>query len=313
MFDSYILLLVLFLLVFSSLRTVAQGTVAVVTMFGKYRRVMLPGLNVKIPLLESIQRRISIQNRSADLEFQAITGDQANVYFKAMILYAVLNADEETVKNVAFKFIDEKNFMQALIRTVEGTVRSFVATKKQVEILSLRNEIVAEVKHHLDASLEEWGYHLIDLQINDITFDKAIIESMAKVVASQNLKAAAENEGQALLIKRTKEAEAEGNAIKISAEAERLAMQMRGEGVTLFRESAARGMKDSAKELQDAGLDSSMILFQMWTETVKHVAEYGTGNVIFFDGSSEGMDKTMREMLALSARQYSATGKSDAA
>ena len=313
MFDSYILLLVLFLLVFSSLRTVAQGTVAVVTMFGKYRRVMLPGLNVKIPLLESIQRRISIQNRSADLEFQAITGDQANVYFKAMILYAVLNADEETVKNVAFKFIDEKNFMQALIRTVEGTVRSFVATKKQVEILSLRNEIVAEVKHHLDASLEEWGYHLIDLQINDITFDKAIIESMAKVVASQNLKAAAENEGQALLIKRTKEAEAEGNAIKISAEAERLAMQMRGEGVTLFRESAARGMRDSAKELQDAGLDSSMILFQMWTETVKHVAEYGKGNVIFFDGSSEGMDKTMREMLALSARQYSATGKSDAA
>jgi regulator of protease activity HflC (stomatin/prohibitin superfamily) len=313
MFDSYILLLVLFLLVFSSLRTVAQGTVAVVTMFGKYRRVMLPGLNVKIPLLETIQRRISIQNRSADLEFQAITGDQANVYFKAMILYAVLNADEETVKNVAFKFIDEKNFMQALIRTVEGTVRSFVATKKQVEILSLRNEIVAEVKHHLDASLEEWGYHLIDLQINDITFDKAIIESMAKVVASQNLKAAAENEGQALLIKRTKEAEAEGNAIKISAEAERLAMQMRGEGVTLFRESAARGMKDSAKELQDAGLDSSMILFQMWTETVKHVAEYGKGNVIFFDGSSEGMDKTMREMLALSARQYVATGKSDAA
>lgn len=313
MFGSYILLLVLVLLVFASLRTVAQGTVAVVTMFGKYRRVMLPGLNVKIPLLETIQRRISIQNRSADLEFQAITGDQANVYFKAMILYAVLNADEETVKNVAFKFIDEKNFMQALIRTVEGTVRSFVATKKQVEILSLRNEIVAEVKHHLDASLEEWGYHLIDLQINDITFDKAIIESMAKVVASQNLKAAAENEGQALLIKRTKEAEAEGNAIKISAEAERLAMQMRGEGVTLFRESAARGMRDSAKELQDAGLDSSMILFQMWTETVKHVAEYGKGNVIFFDGSSEGMDKTMREMLALSARQYVATGKSDVA
>ena len=310
---SLFLLIIALLLLVSSLRTVAQGNVAVVTMFGKYRRVMLPGLNVKIPLLESIQRRISIQNRSADLEFQAITGDQANVYFKAMILYAVLNADEETVKNVAFKFIDEKNFMQALIRTVEGTVRSFVATKKQVEILSLRNEIVAEVKHHLDASLEEWGYHLIDLQINDITFDKAIIESMAKVVASQNLKAAAENEGQALLIKRTKEAEAEGNAIKISAEAERLAMQMRGEGVTLFRESAARGMKDSAKELQDAGLDSSMILFQMWTETVKHVAEYGKGNVIFFDGSSEGMDKTMREMLALSARQYSATGKSDAA
>ena len=41
---------------------------------------------------------------------------------------------------------------------------------------------------------------LFDLQINDITFDQAIADSMSKVVASNNLKAAAENEGQALLI-----------------------------------------------------------------------------------------------------------------
>ena len=59
---------------------------------------------------------------------------------------------------------------------------------------------------------------------------KAIIESMSKVVASNNLKAAAENEGQALLITKTKAAEAEGNAIKISAEAEREAARLRGQG-----------------------------------------------------------------------------------
>jgi regulator of protease activity HflC (stomatin/prohibitin superfamily) len=297
-----VLLVIILIIVFSSFRTVSQGTVAVVTMFGKFRRVMMPGLNMKIPLLETIHKRISIQNRSADLEFQAITGDQANVYFKAMILYAVFDQAENTIKNVAFKFIDERNFMQALIRTVEGTVRSFVATKKQVEILALRNEIVNEVKMHLDASLEGWGYHLIDLQINDITFDKAIIESMAKVVASQNLKAAAENEGQALLITRTKQAEAEGNAIKISAEADREAMRMRGEGVTLFREAAARGIRESAKELAEVGLDSSMILFQMWTETFKHVAEYSKGNVIFFDGSTEGMQQTMKQLMALNVK-----------
>jgi len=301
-----ILVIVTIVFLFLSFTTVAQGTIAVVTIFGKYRRVMQPGLNFRIPFIEIVYKRISTQNRSVELEFQAVTQDQANVYFKSMLLFAVVDEQEETIKKVAFKFIDERSLMQALIRTVEGNIRSFVATKKQAEVLSLRREIVEHVKEQIDAVLDEWGYHLLDLQINDITFDKAIIESMAKVVASQNLKAAAENEGQALLIKRTKEAEAEGNAIKISAEAERLAMQMRGEGVTLFRESAARGMRDSAKELQDAGLDSSMILFQMWTETVKHVAEFGKGNVMFFDGSAEGMDKTMREMMALSVRQYGA-------
>jgi hypothetical protein len=82
---------------------------------------MLPGLNVKIPLLETIQRRISIQNRSADSGASMPSpATRPMCTFKAMILYAVLNAAEETIKNVAFKFIDEKNFMQALIRTVEG-------------------------------------------------------------------------------------------------------------------------------------------------------------------------------------------------
>ena len=125
--------------------TVNQGNVAVITVFGKYRRIMAPGLNFKIPLIEMVYKRISIQNRSAELEFQAVSQDQANVYFKAMLLYAVFNQTDETIKNVAFKFVDERSFMQALIRTIEGTIRSFVATKKQAEILGLRTEIIQEV------------------------------------------------------------------------------------------------------------------------------------------------------------------------
>jgi oxygen-independent coproporphyrinogen-3 oxidase len=61
--------------------------------------------------------------------------------------------------------------------------------------------------------------------MNDVSFDPEIIQSMAKVVASSNLRAAAENEGQALLITKTKQAEAEGRAIQIAAEAEKQAAQ----------------------------------------------------------------------------------------
>jgi regulator of protease activity HflC (stomatin/prohibitin superfamily) len=280
--------------------TVKQGNIAVVTVFGKYRRIMRPGLNVRIPLIEVILTRISIQNRSVELEFQATTIDQANVNFKAMLLFAVLNQQEETIKNVAFKFMDEDSFSTALTRTIEGSIRGFVATKKQSEILALRTEIVLEVKKELDHTLEDWGYHLLDLQLNDIAFDETIMKSMAKVVASNNLKAAAENEGQALLITKTKAAEAEGNAIKISAEAEKVAAQMRGQGVALFREEVAKGMSQAAKEMQNAHLDSSFILFSMWTESLRHFAEEGKGNVIFLDGSTDSMKRTMQEMMALS-------------
>jgi regulator of protease activity HflC (stomatin/prohibitin superfamily) len=273
--------------------------IGVVTMFGKYRRILRPGLNFKLPFVEQIYKRISIQNRSVELSFQAVTIDQANVYFKSMLLYSVLNIDENTIKNVAFKFISEKDLMQALVRTVEGSIRAFVATKKQAEILIVRRDIVENVKEQVDLTLEGWGYHLQDLQINDITFDEVIMTSMSKVVASNNLKAAAENEGQALLITKTKSAEAEGNAIKIAAEAERLAAQLRGQGVALFREEVAKGMSQAAEQMKQANLDTNVILFSMWTEAIKNFAELGKGNVIFLDGSSEGMEKTMRQIMAM--------------
>ncbi len=280
-------------------KTVTQGSVVVTTIFGKFNRILHPGLNFKIPVIERIFKKISIQNRSSEMGFTAVTIDQANVNFTAMLLYAVYNTEQQTIKNVAFKFIDERNLMQALVRSVEGSVRAIVATKKQSEVLLLRRDIVDAVKDQLDKTLEEWGYHLIDLQLNDITFDEEVIRSMAKVVASNNLKAAAENEGQALLITKTKGAEAEGNAIKIAAQAEKDAAQLRGQGVALFREEVAKGMSSSAKLMQDANLDASLILFSMWTESVKNFAEHGKGNVIFLDGSTEGMQHTMRQMMAI--------------
>ncbi len=293
---------------FSSLFTINQGYIGVITMFGKYRRVASPGLSMKIPILETVARRVSIQNRSVELEFQAVTADQANVYFKSMLLYSVQNAEEETIKKVAFKFFADKDLMQALIRTIEGNIRSFVATKKQAEILALRKEIVEYVKTEIDQQLETWGYHLQDLQINDITFDKVILDSMSKVVASNNLKAAAENEGQALLITKTKSAEADGNATKIAAEAEKEAARLRGQGVALFRQEVAKGMSEAAEQMKQANLDTNVILFSMWTEAIKNFAEYGKGNVIFLDGSPDGMEGTMKQIQALMVKQAGTKG-----
>jgi len=308
-YTIYILIFFGIIILLSSFVTVKQGTIAVITVFGKYQRQLRPGLNFKIPLIEQIYSRISIQNRSVELSFQAVTQDQANVYFKAMLLYSVVNQDEETIKNVAFKFVDATNLMQALIRTIEGSIRAYVATQKQANVLAQRNEIVLHVKEQIDQVLDGWGYHLQDLQLNDITFDEEIMRSMSRVVASNNLKAAAENEGQALLITKTKGAEADGNAIKIAAMAEREAAQLRGQGIALFREEVAKGMTNAAHEMQQANLDTSVILFTMWTEAIKQFAEYGEGNIIFLDGSTEGMNKTMKEMMAMQLNRQNQPGQ----
>ncbi len=85
---SLVIIFLLLVLIFSSFVSVKQGTICVITVFGKYRRILTPGLNFKLPFIEAIYQKISIQNRSVELEFQAVTYDQANVYFKAMLLYS---------------------------------------------------------------------------------------------------------------------------------------------------------------------------------------------------------------------------------
>jgi regulator of protease activity HflC (stomatin/prohibitin superfamily) len=276
--------------------SVKQGTVQVITRFGKFIRIAKTGINFKIPFIEKVFSTISLQNRSTNLKFQAITVDQANVHFNVMLLFSAQDSSDETIKNIAFKFRTEDEFNTALGRTAEGAVRAYIASKKQAEVLTIRKEIVTHVKDELDATLNSWGYHLQDLQINDITFDAAIMDSMSQVVASSNLRAAAENQGQALLITKTKAAEAEGNAIKIQAEAERIAAQLRGQGVAAFREEVAKGMSQAANEMKSANLDTNVIMFSMWAESIKHFAEFGKGNVIFLDGSPEGMNNTMKQI-----------------
>ena len=284
--------IVLYLL-FSLFRSIPQATVGVITIFGKYHRVMREGLNFKLPW-ENVIQRLSLQNRALQLEFQAITQDQANVKFATMVLYAVASSDDESIKKAVFSFASIQEFHLALQRTIDGSIRQFVATTKQSDILGMRGEIVDHTKKNLDEVVSSWGYVVRDIQITDMTFDKEIMDSMARVVSSKNLLAAAANEGAALLVKRTKDAEAEAAYKTIGAEAEKKASALRGEGLALFRKNIADGMKEAAESLKLAGVDSNFLLFLEYTDALKYVAEHSQGKVIFMDNSATASSRVVQ-------------------
>jgi regulator of protease activity HflC (stomatin/prohibitin superfamily) len=260
-------------------------------------------LNMLIPFIERINRTVPIQNRTEQLQFKTITNDQAVVYFTATVIFSVSDHEPETVKTVAFKFIDEKSFDIALLSAVEASVREFVATRLQSEVLGLRGEIVNHAKSTLDEQLSGWGYTVIDLQITELSFDKEVTDSMARIVAATNQKIAAEAEGQALLITRTKAAEAEGAAIRIAAENEATAARLRGEGLAMFRKALAEGFGESAELLEKHGLDPALLAFSMWTETIRDAAKEGAGNTIFIDGNIATGDDAMRRLQAMTVSQ----------
>ncbi|MDB5281820.1 MAG: band 7 protein [Bacteroidota bacterium] len=58
-------------------------------------------------------------------------------------------------------------------------------------------------------------------------------------------------------------------------------------------------MSAAAKEMEQANLDTTMIMFSMWTESIKQFGETSKGNVIFLDGSPDGMQHTMKQMMGM--------------
>lgn len=307
----FVLLIALVATAASLARTVPQATVGVVTVFGKYHRVMREGLNFKLPW-ERLDVRLSLQNRALQLEFQAITQDQANVKFATMVLYSVAGADEESIKKAVFSFASPQEFLLALQRTIDGSIRQFVATTKQADILGMRAEIVEHTKKNLDEVVLAWGYVVRDIQITDMTFDKEIIDSMARVVSSKNLLAAASNEGAALLVKRTKDAEAEAAYKTIGAEAEKKAAALRGEGLALFRQNIAVGMKEAAESLKAAGVSAEFLLFLEYTDAMKYVADHGQGKVIFMDNGAAAPDRVLQGILGIGSEASALVPKPDA-
>src|SRR5579864_1909408 len=297
-FVLVVLLLFAVIFLLRQVRSIPQANIAVVTVFGKYKRVMREGLNVKLPW-EKIADRLSLQNRALQMEFQAITRDQANVKFSTMVVYAVANADDDTIKRAVFSFAAYQEFQLALQRTIDGSIRQFVATTLQADILAMRAEIVDHTKRTLDEVVSSWGYVVRDIQITDMTFDKEIIESMARVVSSKNLLAAAANEGAALLVKRTKDAEAEAAYKTIGAEAEKKAAALRGEGLALFRRNIAEGMKEAAANLRQAGVDANFLLFLEYTDALKYVADHAQGKIVFMDNSAGAAAKVAQQISSL--------------
>jgi len=218
-----------------------------------------------------------------------------------MVLYAVAAAEEDAIKKAVFSFASPQEFQLALQRTIDGSIRQFVATTKQSDILGMRAEIVDHTKKNLDEVVLAWGYVVRDIQITDMTFDQVIMDSMARVVSSKNLLAAAANEGAALLVKRTKDAEAEAAYKTIGAEAEKKASALRGEGLALFRTNVADGMKTAAQNLKDAGVDANFLLFLEYTDALKYVADHSAGKIVFMDSGAGAATRTVQSILTMGA------------
>jgi regulator of protease activity HflC (stomatin/prohibitin superfamily) len=287
-----IILGVFFLVVvFSGLFTVAQQTHAVVERLGRFSQVAGPGLNFKVPLIDSISGRVTHRVRELEITVESKTKDDVFVDLLIAVQFFV-RENAEAVKAAHYKLM---NPQQQISSYVFDTVRALVPEMPIDHVFSEKEKIALAVKERLQDIMEDFGYTIMQALVNDIQPDSEVKKAMNKVNASARLKEAAKNEAEAQKIRVIAEAEAEARA-----------KELQGVGIARQRLAIARGLKESVTACSEAGISPSeatkMVLLTQHYDTVTAVGSRSKATVMMVPYTPTGMssvgDQIMQALLA---------------
>ncbi len=286
---AFIVLVLLF-----SIRIIAQNTIAVVELFGKYNRSMVAGLNIKIPFFETIRERVSLRQQNFALQGNYPSKDKVITTIGTNLIYSVDHGVTESnptggagIKKYVYELDNRERSIEA---SIENSLRTYVARETHESLLEKKEELALHIKSDLEGQFNEWGMKINSFQITNVTFPITITNAMSEVVASEQLKRAASNKGEAIKIQAIKEAE---------AEKERKRLQ--GEGIALEREAIAEGLKKSIEIVknvtkQDSEEIIATLTLTQYLDTMKTIGLSDNSKVIFIDSN---VNKTKELMTTL--------------
>lgn len=287
-FITILLSVVVLLLIFSTVRIVEQNTVLVIEFLGKYKRMMYAGLSFKIPLLERVANKVSLRQQNFAIDGRYPSADKVIVDIATNLIY-VVDGTEDGIKKFTYSL---ENRNQSIGAIIENSLRTYVAKETHEGILEKKEELAVHIQNDLEKNFGDWGMLIKSFQITNVNFPQTITDAMSEVVASLQLRKAAENKGEAIKIQAIKEAE---------AEKERKRLQ--GEGVAQEREAIARGLENSLATIQKVSkLNEKEVMailsLTQYLDTLKSVGMTPNSKVIFMDTAVGKTKDLMQELIA---------------
>jgi len=275
-----ILVFLILVVVTTSIKIVKQQTAFTIETLGKFSRVIMPGLSLVIPFIETTARKVNLSTINLDFSILAITADKVNISIDTSLIYQVIPT---RVYQAAYSLDNPISTIKAL---VENSIRSFVATQSHEEVIRSRDEMTTYLEHHITGKLEEFGYRIDSFQFRDIILPKEITDAMSRVVSSKRLQEAASNEAEAEYIRAVK-----------TAEAQKQTRLLQGQGLALERQAIINGLSESIKELQvSTGVTSqsvmSLVMLNQYIDMLRSIGgdKNPSSKVVFLNPSPEGMN-----------------------
>jgi regulator of protease activity HflC (stomatin/prohibitin superfamily) len=274
MFGTAAAIVLLLVLAFLTFFTVDTSQVAVVTRFGKFRRVARDGLNVKWPIIEIVSGRISLRVNQIVLTMETKTKDNVFVSIPISVQYQVR---PESVFDAYYKLSNPLTQIKAY---VEQVVLGHVPGMTLDEVFASQSGIAAAVKKELDVDMTAFGYEIVNVLVTDIVPDAKVKAAMNDINAAQREQVAAYARGEAekILVVKKAEAEAESKALQ-------------GHGTANQRKAIIEGLQTSIEQFQKAVNGASaadvmqLVLVTQYFDTLKSIGESNKTNTLFLSHS----------------------------
>lgn len=287
---------------FGMFYTVEQQTAAVLERFGKFLRISEPGLHMRIPFVDQIRSRVSLRVQQASIHVDSKSKDNVFVDLSIAVQYQVKH---DAVRDAVYQLTNPEAQLEAYVL---DAVRARVPSMDLIQVFEDKESIAAAVDTELSQRMEQYGFTIVSVLVNDIVPDIAVRNAMNQVQASTREREAAYQRAEAARITIVKQAEAE-------AEGKRL----QGEGLANQRKAIAQGLRDSVELVRLSGdvIDDKavmdLLLLVQWMDTQKEIAGNNRATVIFLPNNPGAMfdiaDQIRTSMMTAEAANLSGAGE----